>query len=441
MLALLLPLVLVTPQSVDHSVLHPADSLVYFEMADVQGVYRGYEGTAYGQVLADVDCRTALEKLLREDTGAFSNPGLVLDEKLDMFTDGYWSLLKPVLSEVSKVSFSVSLHDTTPAHLVEGMDQEGFWSDDTLFLRLESALRIQVIIDFTSGVPAGMAFEALGKAVTASTPKGAGIVVGNGTYEGRPVGHILVPRLPDTKMPAGVFQDGNRVVFVVGADPILEMEAGAKRAVKVTSAQRFLEGSKRFKDQSAGITVFQFKSILAESFYGVCPEKEYIQPVVDLLTTALGPDFDMLLRGGDWRVQLRGATFVTESFQKDLGLGPYDRLFSGKELNAKALDYVHEDAVIANAVSMDSEILVSMLGNIFADLGEDPFSDWRQKYDFQPEEDLLAHLGSTWVSSLPMDSIGVTSLPGLSLWVDLKDRSGFMSGMEKLVQVVNSEAG
>ncbi len=440
MLALILPLVLAAPQSSDHSVLHPADSLVYFEMADVQGVYRAYEGTAYGQVLRDPDCRAALEKLLKEDEGAFGKPSLVLDQKLDMLTDGHWGKLKPMLSEIHAVSASVSLSNMTPAQLTEGMDQEGFWSDATLITRLEKAIRVQVVVDFTGEEFAGMAFAALGQAV-AEVPKEAGIVVGNGTYQGRPVGRISVSNMPDTKMPAGVIQDGSRVVFVLGADPIQTLEAGDKRTDQLSSAKRFLEGQKQFKSQSSGITIFQFQSKLAESFYGVCPEKEYIQPVIDLLAAALGPDLDMLVRGGEWRVQLRGDTFVTESYQKDLKLGPFDRLFSGKPLNAASLDYVDEDAVVASGISVDSKVLVDMLKAVFSDLGEDPWSQWRDKYDFRPEEDLLTHLGSTWVSSLPLDSIGVTSLPGMSLWIDLKDRSGFTAGMEKLVQVANSEAG
>ncbi|MFT5198861.1 MAG: hypothetical protein ACI87O_001521 [Planctomycetota bacterium] len=440
MLALLLPLTLAAPQSVDHSVLHPADSLVYFEMTDVQGVYRAYEGTAYGQALADPECRVALEKLLKEKEGAFSDPAKAINRKLDLFTDGYWSLLHPVLSEIEAVSFSVSLQDLPPAALFEGLENDGFWSDDILFSRIETSLRVQVVVDLTSEVPAGMAFGALGQAV-ADGFGGDGIVVGEGVYEGRPVGHIFARNVPGSKMPAGVFQDGRRIVLAMGADPILFLEAGKKRTDKVTTGQRFLEGQKRFKDQSAGITVFQFKSRLAESFYGVCPEKEYILPAIDLLVSVLGPDFDMLLRGGDWRVQLRDGVFVTESFQEDLELGPFDRLFSGKPLNSSALDYVHKDAVIASGISVDTDLLVGLLKSAFADLDEDPFEEWRLKYDFRPEEDLLAQLGATWVTSLPFSSVGATSLPGLSLWVDLKDRSAFMAGMEKLVQVVNAEAG
>jgi hypothetical protein len=440
MLALLLPLTLAAPQSVDHSVLHPADSLVYFEMADVQGVYRAYEGTAYGRVLADSECRVALEKLLKEEKGAFADPAKALNRKLDLFTDGYWSQLHPILSEIEVVSFSVSLQDVAPAALFAGLEDDGFWDDDILFSRIEASLRVQVVVDFTSVGPAGMAFSALGQAV-ADGSGGEGIVVGEGVYEGRPVGHIFAGNLPGSKMPAGVFQDGRRIVLAVGADPILFLEAGKKRTDKVTSAQRFLEGQKRFRDQSAGMTVFQFKSRLAESFYSVCPEKEYILPAIDLLVSVLGPDFDMLLRGGDWRVQLRDGVFVTESFQKDLELGPFDRLFSGKPLNRSALDYVHEDAVIASGISVDTDLLVGLLKNAFTDLGEAPFEEWRLKYDFRPEEDLLAQLGSTWISSLPLSSVGATSLPGLSLWVDLKDRSAFMAGMEKLVLLVNAKAG
>ncbi|MDF1836348.1 MAG: hypothetical protein P1V35_00635 [Planctomycetota bacterium] len=440
MLALLLPLALAAPQSVDHSVLHPADSLVYFEMADVQGTYRAYESTAYGKVLKDEACRDALEKLLREEPGAFENPGLVLGGKLDMLTDGYWSKLKPILGEVTAVSFSASLHGATAADLFKGYEEDGFWGDNTFWNRVEGALRIQVIVDLTDEQRAAMGFAALGEAV-AMAPEGSGIVTGNGSYQGRPVARIFAPKVPDTNLPAGVIQDGNRIIFVLGADPIVHMEMGHKRTDQVTSADRFHEGQKKFVDTSSGVTVFQFKSRIAEEFYSVCPEKEYIQPVVDLVVSGLGPDFDMLLRGGDWRVQLRDGLFVTESFQKDLNLGEFDRLFSGQPLNADAMDYVHEDAVIASGLSVDSKVLVGLLKNIFKDVGEDPFAEWRQKYNFRPEEDLLAHLGSTWVSSLPLDSIGVTSLPGLSLWVDLNDRPAFMSGMEKFVDVVNGEAG
>ncbi len=439
MLALLLPLVLAAPQSIDHSTLHPADSLVYFEMADVQGTYRTYESTAYGKVLKDDECREALEKLLKEDAGAFDNPGLVIDRHLDMLTENQWGRLKPLLGDISKVSFSASLHGTTAADLLKGYEESGFWIDGVFFSRVEEALRVQLVVDFTSEDIAGAAFAAIGEAV-AEAPEEA-VKVGDGQYRGRPVARIFAAKLPDSEMPAGIFQDGDRIVFVLGADPIAHMEAGHLRKDQITSAVRFKEGQDKFIDASAGVTVFQFKSRLAEAFYGVCPEKEYIQPVVDLLVSALGPDFDMLLRGGDWRVQLRDGIFYTESFQKDLNLGGYDRLFSGKPLNSKSLDYVHDDAVVASGISVDTDILVGLLQNLFKDVGEDPWADWRQKYNFRPAEDLLSRLGSTWVSSLPLDSIGVTSLPGLSLWVDLNDREGFLAGMEKLVDVVNAEAG
>ncbi|MEZ6019388.1 MAG: hypothetical protein R3F17_04575 [Planctomycetota bacterium] len=91
-------------------------------------------------------------------------------------------------------------------------------------------------------------------------------------------------------------------------------------------------------------------------------------------------------------------------------------------------------------MSVDQEVLVKLLRNIFKDVEEDPFLDWEQQYGFRPEQDILANLGNDWISTMPLESIGVSSLPGVSYWIDLKDRRAMQAGLQKLTPIVEAES-
>ncbi|HPF14940.1 MAG TPA: hypothetical protein PLJ12_11780 [Planctomycetota bacterium] len=442
MLATLIPLALLAPQATDPSTFHPTDALVYFEMADVQGVLRAYQDSAYARVLEDEACRKALEVALRLKEGELKEPGHYLHQTLGMLTDGLWTQAQPAMADLVAVSASFSLDGITGAQLLDPIKESGRWGED-LVPALKRHTRTLVVVDFRTTESATLAFGMLESALG----------MGLGEEEAKPQAatlaehevQILHVQLPEMDgYPIGVVLDGNRIYGVGGEAPETYLPARWNAQGAQTSAQRFAEGHKMFKSPS-GITVFEFQSKLGEAFFGSCPEKEYIQPAIDLLVSGLGPDFDMLLRGGQWRVQLRyadaGSIFVTEAYQKDLNLGEYDRLFTRFPIQAESLDYVHEDSVLASAMAIDTEMLGRFLRHIFKEAGEDPFEEWETQYGFRPETDILANLGATWVSSLPLSSIGLAALPGLSFWIDLKDKQGFIKGMDKLMAVIAGEAG
>ena len=96
--------------------------------------------------------------------------------------------------------------------------------------------------------------------------------------------------------------------------------------------------------------------------------------------------------------------------------------------------------LLGGAMTVDPDILVALLKHVIEDTGEDPFKEWEDTYGFRPEADILQHLGTTWVSTLPISAIGITSLPGISYWIDLRDKDAFIQGMSKLQSVVIGEA-
>ena len=435
MFHLLLPIALVTPQGGDLSTLHPGDALVYFEMADVQQVYQAYQSSSYAQILRDPECQRAVEKLIpRLKEGDLENPGHFIHQMLNEVSDGQWSAIRGSLVDLATVSFSVSLHDMTPAQLFEGVTEENFFDDGPLGDRLERSLRMAMVVDFQRPETAAQAFQFIQQAGASTELEIKGEAATQVTIDG---GWI-------NNGPSGALLIGNRIAYVAGEDPKTYFTRQISQSQNPTSLQRFAESNKHFATLNAeGATydkIFEFKSTLGEQIFPYMPYREFYVPVLDLISGALGADLDMLLRGGHWRVTMENiggkGRFISQGYQPDLNLGPFDRVFTKHTIAAETLDNVHEDSVLAASMTLDKADFKALLAHLFEQVGEDPFAELKSKYNFSPEEDILQHLGPAWIASMPVSSIGVSSLPGLSVWMQLEDKRGLMNGLQKLQAVV-----
>ena len=438
---LLAPCALASPQTVQGSVLHHPAPLVYFEMKDVQSVFAEYKSTAYAKILADPEIRKAMEKVFDLGEGGMDDPKARIHEGLNSITGGTWDELRPSLSDLAAISFSYHLKGISPADLAGLKDDEDELDFDAVFESLEKHSRLFLEVRFRDAKFAEKTFDFCSAYVDSEGLEDLHKSEFE-LFDGQ-ARQVVLPQAMGSDMPAGMVQAGTQLFFVLGEEPESYLHGRVADENKVTSAERFQEGHKVF-GEGTGRPVYEFKSELAQAFYPLCPSKEYILPIAQAVASALGPDFDMLLRGGQWRVQMEdgpdGTMFVTEAFQKDLELGPFDRLFFNKSIQLDALDYMSHDAVLGAAMTMDSEVLAELVKHVFEDVGEDPFAEWETTYNFRPEDDLLQHLGSTWVSSLPLSGIGFTKLPGIANWIDLSDREGFVKGLHKLQEVIEGES-
>ena len=436
MLTYLLPLAIAAPQGGDLSTLHPGNALIYFEMPDVQGVYQAYQDSAYAQILADPECQRAVEKLTRLKPGQLEEPGRFIHNMIDHASDGMWSELQPSLADLTTISFSLSLHGMTSEQLFEGVEEEDFFDFDPLGARVEQSLRAAMVMDFRYDTSAETAFGFLAQSVGAATHE---IKWGDSSAKKLTLSKAwLGDRL------SGALLIGNRMVYVAGEDPQDFFQRQVTEGRNPSSAQRFARGNQHFEllnEEGATYTrLFEYQSTVGEQIFPHVPYKEFFVPVLDLVSCSLGSDVDMLLRGGQWRVSMRHkdgrGTFITQGFQPDLNLGPFDRIFTQHEIGPKNLDYVHQDSVLAASMTLDKDQFKALLAHLFELVGEDPFAKLKREFNFSPEEDILQHLGPAWVASLPVSSIGISSLPGLSVWMELEDRRGLANGLTKLQTVV-----
>lgn len=437
MLTLLLPVALAVPQGGDLSTLHPGDALVYFEMPDVQAVYQAYQSSAYAQILGDPECQRAVEKLARLKEGELENPGHFVHRMINTASDGMWSQIQPSLADLATISFSVSLHGMTPEQIFEGVNKDNFFEHDELGDRIEQSLRAAMVVDFRHAETAQNAFGFI-QALASVEPTTVELLDGTATQ-------LLFPGAWMNEQNSGALLIGNRIAFVAGEEPVGYFERQISQSKNPTALQRFARGNQHFptlNEEGAAYThLYDFQSNLGEQIFPHLPYKEFFVPALDLISGALGSDFDMLLRGGHWRVSMRHkdgrGLFVTQGFQPDLNLGPFDRVFTQHEIPAESLDNVHQDSVLAAAMTLDKESFQALLAHLFAEVGEDPFAQLKVEYDFSPEEDILSHLGPAWVASLPVSSLGISNLPGLSVWMELEDHRGLMHGLNKLQAVVS----
>ena len=438
---LILPLAVVASQGGDHSSLHPQNALLYVEVPHVQQIYVAYESSAYAQLLRDPECQAAVEKLFRETPGSMEDPGGYLSSRLDLISDGMWSSVQPSLSDLAGLSFSVSLKDMTGEQLFEGATQENFFDHDPIADRFEASIRMALIADFRDAQSAERLFDLV------VSEAGGDQKVKTGVFAGVPAKEFQIPRNWFDDRSLGIALINNRMVIVGGENPLSYLTEQVNEKVDKSSVRRFQASHKAFPaltDKGVYTPIFRLKSTFAEQFYRHMPYKEFYVPILDLVSGALGSDVDMLLRGGEWDVQMRvqdgKGVFVTRAFQPDLNLGPFDRIFTKHPIQAEALDNVHADAALAASMTLDQQDLRAMLEHLFDVTGEDPFEMMKTTYGFSPQEDLLQHIGPAWVASLPVSSIGVSSVPGLSVWMELVDRRGLMSGLKKMQTVVTGES-
>ena len=436
MLTYLLPLAIAAPQGGDLSTLHPSHALIYFEMADVQQVYQAYQDTAYAQIMGNPDCQRAVEKLTRLEPGQLEEPGRFIHGLLDQASDGMWSAIQPSLAELTTVSFSLSLEGMTPKQLFEGVHEDNFFGSSPLEDRLEKSLQAALVLDFRYEPSAASAFGFL-QAISGSE-------VNEIQIDETSAKKVLVSGAWLDDRASGALQIGSRIIYVAGEDPETYLQRQLSSETNISFAQRFAAGDRHFEvlnEEGATYTrIFDFRSKLGEEVFPHMPYKEFYVPVLDLISSSLGSDLDMLLRGGQWRVSMRHkdnrGTFITQGFQPDLKLGPFDRIFTQHEIAPANLDYVHQDSVLASSMTLDKGQFKALLAHLFAMVGEDPFAELKREFNFSPEEDILEHLGPAWVASLPVSSIGISSLPGLSVWMELEDRRGLSNGLTKLQTVV-----
>ncbi|MEZ5975026.1 MAG: hypothetical protein R3E96_09350 [Planctomycetota bacterium] len=439
MIYLLLPLALSAPQVEGPSIHHPSDALAYFEIADVQAAYRAYQASSYGEMLADPQVRAALEKAFRQEAGSMGDLQTFVDRNLEVLTDGVWSEIKPALAGLNRLSGSVTLHGMTPKQVVETFRSDGGGHGMRMLM---DHLHVHVRAEFLTPGTAETLLKVHSEKLLAS-PGGDQAPIQQVQVAGH-AAEILSLGASDGPV-VSLVREQDVLHFILGSDPAAYLDQVEQQAGALTSASRFADGRSRVGGQE-GTTLMEFSGNYAQAFYHLCPEREYIVPVLDFIETMTGPDFDMILRGGYWRLSFRHpeatrpGMFITQAWQPDLKLGPYDQLFTGTPLHAKSLADVAEDSVVASAMSVDQEVLVQLLRNIFKDVEEDPFLDWEQQYGFRPEQDILANLGNDWISTMPLESIGVSSLPGVSYWIDLKDRRAMQAGLQKLTPIVEAES-
>ncbi len=348
-----LPLLLAfaAPQAVDHSPLHPTEAVLFVQASDCSAIKAAYQGSHWVDAILDEELQEGLAHMLKVDV---SELGSVVESMLvegqAEFELGTWL---GHLNQLRAISGSLCIVNGDPIGATKH-DLFGTPNQDKLY-------KIRAIAEFGTAQAADAALASLLKTL----------------------GTQVVPFLK---------VEGTRLVLSFGRmspneDPGPPM---AKRWGPLGAELGEPLGSTLFEAYSSlGDGPIQW----AENFIGYAGVDG---PIGQALTSMVGAPFVILTRGGAWRVTAKDGEFYTSGRYHHRSDSDVDEVFGRKALTAKDLSFIHPDAKVAGALSIDHDALLPWARSVVAltEQTHDPDA-FEQIYGFQPIRDLIEPLGDS----------------------------------------------
>lgn len=351
-MTLLLPLLLTlaVPQVQDHSPLHPAEAVVYLQATDAHGLVEAYKESSWADVVFDEGLHEVLAEVLEVDVADL--PLAIAGGWEEAQSDPSMSRLINNLPELRGLSASLCLQDQDPVAILV----EYFEGDRSAFDGAKK-IKLQCVLEFTSPQAASSAL--------------ADALLG-----------LELQEAPFCK------QDGKHLILSIGD---LETSDGPGPSMQDRWGSLGAE-----LGETNGVTILEAYSTLGDCL--IQWAEDYVGytgmdgPIGQAMTSAIGAPFLALTRGGAWRVVAKSGEFFTSGRYPHRSNSTVDEVFGSRALTEEDLSFIHPDAVIGGAISVDHDALLSWTRSLLALAGEagDP-----EVLGFDPIGDLIEPLGDS----------------------------------------------
>jgi len=156
-------------------------------------------------------------------------------------------------------------------------------------------------------------------------------------------------------------------------------------------------------------------------------------PLGQMFTAAIGAPFLALARGGAWRVTAKDGEFHTSGRYSHRAQSNVDEVFGSIPLTQEDLAFVHPDARVAGAISVDREALLPWAQSLVEFLGAAKQPEaFEERFGFNPLRDLVAPLGASIQWSLQGNlRLGV---PPCQLTARVTDEAAMQRGLQGLAR-------
>tara|TARA_R110002126_G_scaffold6119_4_gene32208 strand:- start:3248 stop:5200 length:1953 start_codon:yes stop_codon:yes gene_type:complete len=407
-----------------HSSLHPSTPTLFLEIPDIPGLVAGYEQSAYGRALANPEFHAALEKVLGQELPDGRLPLMSWMDALAAQDDELADIFA-LMSGLEAGSISIAMPDQPPMELI--MTLELMSGDESV-----ESMGLQVMLDYSTPDLAADALESMW--LLMGGEDGFLVPVDDAAEPGGIGLESLMRGASNDAFEASLrlFRTGNRIVLLGGNNTV---EGFVARAEGLASPDPLAAGRGHFGPAS-GVTAMEFHNGLDDALLQVLTSEigPVVLPIADLVEGMAGPLLTMILRGGDWRIQLADGRFVTDGMHA-VPTNPFSRIFASAPLPEGALDTVPADAALAWVAHFDADAAQAWIVDTLTDGHPEGMGQIEAEYGFRPDRDLIAPLGDSITWSMG-SSISVLSAPPLLGSIPLHDAATFRAGLENLMAVL-----
>ncbi|MEM9379829.1 MAG: type II secretion system protein GspG [Planctomycetota bacterium] len=426
------------PLTQEPATLHPSDSAIVFQMADVQALISAYPTTAMARMLADEELHEAIGNVVAADGPPLDPLGLAMMQYDGAVESGQFPPVLDLLSGIQSISFSTSVDGGDLFAFIEAADDA---ENEAEYVAAHLGSRL--VVDFVDAPTAEQVFGFIAQLAEDETPPGVQVrtraITAPGGGGGFGTDKLTVRSFaraePDMAidpftLTVQIVTGGKRLAVLFGnVDLDATLQHMAAPTAADSAASLFTSGRSRFGD-AAGLSLMElYMTPVVER--AIAQEAPQALPLLDIAEGLFGPFASMLIRGGHWRISLEEGQFITQGLHAPGAAGPMTGMIGSKPLDQAALSLAHPDALVTSVTSLDAEVLSRTIEMLAAEQGEGALDQLEQAYGFRPERDIAGSLGGAISYSLPTLR-SLLAAPNLMGAAALDDREGFIRGMDGL---------
>ncbi|MEM6567295.1 MAG: type II secretion system protein GspG [Planctomycetota bacterium] len=427
--------------------LHPSDSVIVLQMADVQALISAYPTTAMARMLSDSELHEAIGSVVAADGPPLDPLALAMMEYDGAVESGQMPPIFDLLSGIASVSYSTSVDGGDLFAFIEAADDA---QDEAEYIATHLGSRL--VVDFVDEPAAEEVFGFLATFLEEESPSNVQVRTraitapggGGGFGTDKLTVRSFAPASPDANLDpftptVRIVSGGRRLAVLFGN---AELDASLQQMVApspdTSAAALFLDGRRRFGDGNGLALMELYMSPFVER--AVAMQAPQALPALDLAEGLFGPFASMFIRGGHWRIGLEDGQFVTQGLHSPGAAGPMTGMIGSRPLDQAALSLAHPDALVTSVTSLDPDVLSRTIEMLASEQGEGALEQLEQAYGFRPERDIAGSLGGAISYSLPSLK-SLLAAPNLMGAAALDDREGFIRGMDGLFAMAEDMGG
>ncbi len=418
MMPFLAPLALLATLQEDPATHHSPDSVLYLEIPDVPAALEAYGRTALIATVTDPELAAAVGRVLGVE--GFDPVAMLVAEYEAAVERGDMPPLRELLLDpLREVSVSVTAPEGQLLPLLLGL-QSGTIDPGQLL----GKVGVQVEVEMADGSAASKLADLIGSQAAMD-----GVQVDT---ERRGTARIFRFEGPEPALSMlALVQDGPHLGLVFGS------QTPEAFLARLTGDEDVFSAPDPEDLTGRGTTVLRYHATFAEQALSL-PQLAKAGILIDMAEGLVGPSLTMLLRGGKWRVGIEDSGRVVTEGVHPRADHPLDQVFASQPLQSSDFNLIHPDAIVGWVVHFDTKPVLALIEKTAGDGAEHAFPKLEEDYDFRPDKDLLAPLGSALAYSLPAPQ-SLLAAPPLMVSATLADRDAFIRGMDGLGRWIRIE--